>query len=117
MHHTREDAERVLAAATAANGAEAPPVAGGGVKDEESETPAATGAKDPDKGKAEHIGAAPAGSPKNQADASVAGGKDSERQEKRTSSTESEAAVRCGVCRRLDSAGRNPLAHSCRSGG
>ena len=78
MHHTREDAERVLAAATAANGAGAPPVADGGVKDEESETPAATGAKDPDKGKAEHIGAAPAGSPKNQADASAAGGKDSD---------------------------------------
>ena len=51
MHHTREDAEEVLAAAAAAaKGAGAPPVTDGGVKDEESETPAATGAKDPDKG-------------------------------------------------------------------
>ena len=41
MHHTREDAGTV---------------ADGGVKDEESETPAATGAKDPDTGTTKHIG-------------------------------------------------------------
>ena len=58
MHHTREDAEKVM---MAAKGAGAPPVADGGVKDEESETPAATGAKDHDKGKAEHIGLSASG--------------------------------------------------------
>ena len=41
MHHTRDDAETV---------------ADGGVKDEESETPAATGATDPDTGTTKHIG-------------------------------------------------------------
>ena len=35
MHHTREDAERVLAAATAAKGAGAPPVVDGGANYEE----------------------------------------------------------------------------------
>ena len=86
MHHTREDAERVLAAATAANGAEALPVADGGVKDEESETPAATGAdapatggeEDSDTGTTKHIGAAPAQSLEIPADAPAAGGMDSD---------------------------------------
>ena len=67
MHRTRQDAEKVLGADPAAKS----PVADG----QESETSAATGAKDPDQGQ---VGAAPAGSPKNQADASAAGGTESD---------------------------------------
>ena len=59
MHQTREDAEKVLAGVTVVDGG--------------SETLAATGAQDSDKGQAEHVGAAPAGSPNDQADASAAG--------------------------------------------
>ena len=88
MHHTREDAERVLAVVDAK------------VNSGESETPAATGAKDPDKGTAKQVqaaapaaggkdsnagmteqvdaDAASAGSPKIPADAPAAGGKDSD---------------------------------------
>ena len=77
MYHEREDAEQVLAAAAAAaKGAGAPPVTDGGVKDEESEVPAATGATDPDNGKTKQVGAAPVGSPKTYGPA--AGGKDSD---------------------------------------
>ena len=51
----------------------APPVVDGGV------TPTAIGANDPGAGKAEHIGAAPVGSPKGQADESAVGGNDSDK--------------------------------------
>ena len=64
MHETREDAEMVLASVTVVDG--------------RSETPAATGAQVSDKGTAEHVGAAPTGSPKNQADASGAGDTDAD---------------------------------------
>ena len=89
MHRTREDAERLLPAATAAKGAGALPVVDGSVAYAESQTPAATGAKDPadapavggqesDRGTTEHIGAATTESLQIRFDAPAVGGEDTD---------------------------------------